>query len=99
MRFIPRFITLLISYFKPVYFYTQGGRDFYYRSKNGSSGYLIYMKNIKYYDTSGQDNHEWNFKFIGIYSANLTTVQDLLKQQRITFFDYNIEERGWRGYL
>ncbi len=85
----------MLSYIKPIYMYTYNGRDIYYRSRMGSSGYLIYMKNINFYDTSGFDNHGWNFKFLGIYSANLNTIKDILKIQRQEFFDYDIEESGW----
>ena len=85
-----------LTYFMYTYLCEINGRDFYYKSKIGSVGYQVYMKNIKIYDVSGKDDHVWNYKFAGIYSAGLDNVKSILREQRHDFFTYEIEKREWR---
>lgn len=83
--------TYIKSFFKPVFYIEVNGVDFYIRRKLYKR--IISMRNIKIYDRSGRDNHEWEFIDF-FYTRDEPFIDGIIyfiENQRPEFFDYKIK--------
>lgn len=79
--------------FKPVFYLEFNGREFYIKRNLFWSKHTIYFKNLKIYDSSGKDNHDWELIPFAYYEKEpfYDAVLFFLENQRPDFFEYKIE--------
>jgi len=88
------FINKIKMRFKPVFYTEFNGREFYIKRNLFWSKHTVYFKNIRIYDRSGNDNHEWEFLPICWYPQEpyYDCFMFFLENQRPEFFEYKIKE-------